>query len=100
MFAYLVFPKSEQLHIDKFLLTVSFVKFSSMHHIQIANLPDNFDLLFLLQQTALGIVTELTVLGGQNLGTLLLSLASLHGEELLESNTNYRSGELTDSASL
>lgn len=40
-------------------------------------LPDGFNFLILLGDTTLGLVTELTQLGGQALRTLLFDLAAL-----------------------
>ena len=41
------------------------------------HLPDHFDLLILLEEAALSVVAVLSELGGQGLGTLLLSTAGL-----------------------
>lgn len=51
------------------------IKFDNNKHSKY--LPDGFDFLILLGQTTFGVMTELVVLGGQSLGTLLFSFAAL-----------------------
>lgn len=51
------------------------IKFDNNQHSKYS--PDGFDFLILLGKTTFGVMTELVVLGGQSLGTLLLSFAAL-----------------------